>query len=217
MKNSVSDYVASAMDAALKSDEYKSMFRTSYKYASVDEVDSDDAKDKKCKECHEKSCVCDSAKADDVASASDSLDVDSSDADFDLANVEDEGEELSSAAYDIAFDSLLTASAALDSIGGFEKSAEFSLRLAALVTEAKKKEVDSKAKDKAAAEKLKAKEKKEKDLQLAKDKKEKEKLKLEKLKEKEKKDLAMAKDRAMKEKDKEKLAKQKELEKASKK
>jgi hypothetical protein len=209
MKNSVTDFIANSMDAALKSEEYKSMFRTSYnKYASADEVeekvevDTDDAKDK-CKECHKAPCKCDMAKADDV-------EVDSADSDdvkpYDFESADDSLGV--AAAYEIALDSLVTASSALDALG-LEKSAEYSLRLASIVSEAKKKEVD---KEKLKADKEKEKARKEKDLQMAKDKKAKEKAKAEAEKEKLKKqkDLAMAKDKAAKEKEKERLAKEKE-------
>jgi hypothetical protein len=120
---------------------------------------------------------------------------------------EDKADDLSAAAaFDVAIDSLLSASAALDSVG-MEKSAALSLRLATLVVEAKKKDKDDKnaAKDKAKKEKEKA-------------AKEKEKLKAQKEKDKAKADAQAAKDKASKDKakEKEKAEKEKAKEKAAK-
>lgn len=121
--------------------------------------------------------------------------------------------ELTSSAYDVAIDSLLTASAALDSVG-LGRGSAFSLKLASLVVEAKKKDKDSKdaKKDK------KDKDKDKKDSLMAKDKaaKEKAKEKEKAAKEKEKKDAQAAKDKAAKEKakEKEKLEKEKAAAKA---
>lgn len=133
------------------------------------------------------------------------------------SNLLDEMGMSAAAGFDIAIDSLLTASAALDGVG-MEKTAALSLKLASLVVEAKKKDKSSSgksssdsnaAKDKAAKEKAKAKEKAEK-----------EKAKEKAAKEKEKKDALAAKDKLAKEKakEKEKAAKEKAAkEKASKK
>jgi len=142
---SVSDFVAAAMDAALKSQEYKSLFGTQYKFAS----DENDAKkhEHKCEKCGKDmdSCMCDSAMADDNAAKDKDDEGDSSYAkdhsDGDSSDASDGSSDDSkhSAAFDVAIDSLLTASAALDSVG-MEKSASFSLKLASLVVEAKKKD-----------------------------------------------------------------------------
>lgn len=126
--------------------------------------------------------------------------------------------EMTSAAFDIAIDSLLTASAALDSVG-MPKSSSLSLKLASLVVEAKKKDVKDK-KDPEAAKAAKAKEKAklQAEKEKAKEKADKEKAKLEaaKKKEKEAKDTQMAKDKSAKEKAKEKAEKDKLKEKAEK-
>jgi len=119
----------------------------------------DDNFAKKCK-CPGK-CTC-SKKEDSDSSSADDNDAkkkwnfekkekssDSSDADDNDARKhkkEESSEDSSSAndglevatAFDIAIDSLLTASAALDTIG-FDKSATISLKLASFITEAKKK------------------------------------------------------------------------------
>jgi hypothetical protein len=64
------------------------------------------------------------------------------------------------AGFDVAIDSLLTASAALDAVG-MEKSSAFSLKIASLVVEAKKKEKDKK-KSKSKSDSQSAKDKKKK-------------------------------------------------------
>lgn len=126
--------------------------------------------------------------------------------------------EMASTAFDIAIDSLLTASAALDSVG-MPKSSSLSLKLASLVVEAKKKDVKDK-KDPEAAKAAKAKEKAklQAEKEKAKEKADKEKAKLEaaKKKEKEAKDTQMAKDKSAKDKAKEKAEKDKLKEKADK-
>jgi len=209
MKNqSVSDFVAASMNAVLNSKEHKSLFDVQYKYAQ----DMNDAKKGKCGECDKskEDCKCDSSKADDDdndarkrAKEDDSAawDNDDNDArkrskDEDEACAEDgdtdkdteksdwndasDGLE-TSVAYDVAIDSLLTASAALDSVG-LGRGSAFSLKLASLVVEAKKKDKDSKkdkkkdsqsAKDKKSDKKSDSKKKddKKKDSQSAKDKK----------------------------------------------
>ena len=195
MKNkSVSDFVAAAMDAALKSDEHKSLFNTQYKYASAE--DENDAKDK-CSKCDKKhdECKCgDSMMADDNDAKKKKDSEDSKDS-KDSSSADDQ-EEMSSAAFDVAIDSLLTASAALDSVG-LSRGSAFSLKLASLVVEAKKKDAaKDKEKEKAAKEKAKEKAAKEK--------------------EKAKRDSQAAKDKVAKEKAKEKEKASKEKEKASK-
>lgn len=121
-------------------------------------------------------------------------------------------QDMTSTAFDVAIDSLLTASAALDSVG-MEKSSSLSLKLASLVVEAKKKDVKDK-KDPEAAKAAKAKEKAklQAEKEKAKEKAEKEKAKLEaaKKKEKEAKDTQMAKDKSAKEKEKAKLQAEKD-------
>lgn len=214
---SVSDFVAAAMNAALQSEEHKSLFNTQYKFASAE--DENDAKDK-CSKCDKKhdECKCgDSMMADDndarkkknsedSKDSKDSKDSSAADDDKDSSAADDDDDDgLSSAAFDVAIDSLLTASAALDSVG-LARGSALSLKLASLVVEAKKKD-SSKDKDKEKAAKEKAKEKAAK---------EKEKEKAAKEKEKAKRDSQAAKDKASKEKAKEKEKASKEKEKASK-
>lgn len=190
---SVSDFVATAMDAALKSQEYKTLFGTQYKFAS----DENDAKKHKheCGECGKDmdSCTCDSAMADDndakkgkmppwlkdkkkdssdESSAWDSDDANKDSSDSSHADDEDNASDdiKSSAAFDVAIDSLLTASAALDAVG-MEKSATFSLKLASLVVEAKKKEKESKKSKKDSKDSKDSKKSSKSDSQSAKDKK----------------------------------------------
>ncbi len=182
MKNqSVSDFVAASMNAVLNSKEHKSLFDVQYKYAQ----DMNDAKKGKCSDCDKskEDCKCDSSMADDddndarkkkdddsaawdnddndarKKKDSDSSDADDDDNDARKKKDEDEASDglETSVAYDVAIDSLLTASAALDSVG-LGRGSAFSLKLASLVVEAKKKDKDSK-KDK------------KKDSQSAKDKK----------------------------------------------
>lgn len=222
--NSISDFVAASMDAVLKSDSHKSLFGTQYKFASdendakcdtcgkdpcecsdSDSADDNDAKKKKLppwlhKNFGDKDDKEDKACADDSDSEEDSADA--CDANYASSPQEDEEME-ASAAFNVAIDSLLTASAALDSVG-MSKTSAFSLKLASFVVEAKKSTED--AKEKAAKEKAKAKEKAAKEKEKAKLAKEKEKAAKEKAKEKEQRDTQMAKDKASKEK-----AKMKEL------
>lgn len=209
----ISDYVAAAMDAALKSEAHQSLFGTQYKYAS----DQSDAKDK-CSKCGDKCSCGDTMMADDQDAKKKKELEDSSSADDQDAKKKKDSEDSSSdskdsssaddlsvsAAFDVAIDSLLTASAALDQVG-LEKSSAFSLKLATLVVEAKKKEKDSKKSKKSDSKS---------DSNAAKDKlakeKEKEKAAKEKEKAKKEKDTQAAKDKALKEKEKEKAAKEKE-------
>lgn len=249
MRNkSVSDFVAAAMDATLKSAEHRSLFGTQYKFAS-------DENDAKCTKCASDKCTCgdssmaddndvkkgkmppwlmknkeeDSSKADDNdARRAKSSDEDSSNADDDdndarrAKNSDDDSsdandssaEEMTSSAFDMAIDSLLTASAALDTVG-MEKSASLSLKLASLVVEAKKKKVEDSKNNSAKnrdSNDARAKAKKKEDDKKAADKK---KLEAEKKKadDKKKADSNAAKDKMMKEKAakeaKEKAAKEK--------
>lgn len=120
---SVSDFVAASMNAVLNSSEHQSLFGGTYKTAS----DVNEVKDEE-----ETSCSADSCDADDE-------EVDENDAsteDYSFAEDCEEDEDVS-AAYDVAIDSLITASAALDSLG-IEKGASVSLKLASLIVEAKK-------------------------------------------------------------------------------
>jgi hypothetical protein len=241
--NSVSDFVAQAMDAVLKSEQHKALFKTQYKTASaeckehgkVDDCDSMSADDndarrkKKMEEDEDKKGDCDSADAPTSnlpagqkplplpadptqklapspgVQYADDMFADDNDARRKKKEKEEEEKDedsaddyMSSSAFDVAIDSLLTASAALDVVG-MEKSSSLSLKLAALVVEAKKKDPKAAAKEKAEKEKaakLKAKEKAAK---------EKEKAKL---------DMQSAKDKAVKAKEKEKAAKEKEAKEA---
>lgn len=158
----ISDFVAASMDAVLNSDQHKSLFKSQYKFASKHE-DEHDAKDKKKKVCEnckedEDNCYC--------WSADDNLDnvpplptppKGNVDRGASGAVVNQEGSNITftepgkitapppqkahdgkTASLNIALDSLLTASAALDSIG-LSQSSALSLKLASLVSQAKKK------------------------------------------------------------------------------
>jgi len=132
----------------------------------------------------------DKAKADDSYAddeESDESDADDSDSDGD-----------SNAAFDVAIDSLLTASAALDSVG-MEKSATFSLKLASLIVEAKK----DKAEEKKKKDEKKAKDKEKKEKEKARLQAAKEKAKAKAAKDKAKADAQAAKDKAAAKKKKE--------------
>src|SRR5574337_457741 len=228
MKNqSVSDFVAAAMDAVLNSKEHKSLFATQYKKAGetmcakhgkMDSCAADDQEARKKKDSDESSawdmndarkkkdsdddsCMADDdndarrKKKDsdeDESSADDQEDFDTSkdsahstagrdrgeydnhfadDDDNDARRKKDSDEDESSAedglepaaAFDVAIDSLLTASAALDSVG-LGRGSALTLKIASLVVEAKKKEKDSKKSKKDSK-------KSSKDSQSAKDKK----------------------------------------------
>lgn len=147
MNKNVSDFVAATMDAVLKSDRHKSLFGTTYKFAAD-----------MCDKCHKIECTCDASSADDsdddtttsiedTASAFDGTVVNDTNHVYDEEDdsCEANDEEMLSSAFDVAIDSLLTASAALDKVG-LPRGSSFSLKLASLVVEAKKKE-DSKKKD----------------------------------------------------------------------
>lgn len=158
---SVSDFVAATMNAVLESDDHKSLFGSTYKTAS-ETLPGGLVKDP-CPKCGQQkvagSCLkCDGAKADDNAAkdmedescADDSDDENSADDSDDESDADDSDEcsaddEKVSSALDIAIDGLLTASAALDSVG-FEKSSTLSLKIASFVVEAKKKEKEKKSK-----------------------------------------------------------------------
>lgn len=143
MKRNVADNVAMGMKTVLNSPEYQSIFKTASE--KEDEKDKDMAKDEQCADDKDKA---DMPDADDCSMADDS----SLDA---LAQ------------YDVAIDSLLTASAALDEIGT-ETGSKAVIKLAHIIVLAKKKKVEEKSKGK--------KDKKEdKDKNMAKDKKDKDK------------------------------------------
>jgi len=153
MKNkSVSDFVAATMDAVLNSREHKALFSGHYKYAQ-DMNDAKKGKKEVCPECNKvmdknmmDSCSCgdksyamdDEVFADDMGMSMDSDDMDMS---MDSDDVEDYSMDMdgmhSTAAFDVAIDGLLTASAALDAVG-MSNSSTVSLKLASLIVEAKK-------------------------------------------------------------------------------
>ena len=181
-------------------------------------ADDNDArrKAKKCEECSKpkSECKCgDSSSADDN-DARKKKEKEESSSSSDSSSADDADVKVQ-AALSVAIDSLLVASAALDSIG-MEKSATVSLQVAGFVIEAKKKKEksskdsnDAKAKakakaDKEKADKAKAKEKAELEKAKAKDKADKEKAKAKLEKEK-----ADAKAKAEKEKAKAKAEKEK--------
>lgn len=142
-KNNISDFVASSMDAVLKSSEHKSLFNGQYKIASSSEEhsgeehssddkstddhsawDSDDkAYTKSCPTCNKDkdNCYCD---ADDANHA-------------DHADYTHDGKMSTAEALNVAIDGLLTASAALDAVG-LNDGSTVSLKLASLVVQAKK-------------------------------------------------------------------------------
>jgi hypothetical protein len=118
MRNkNVSDFVANTMASLLKSAEHQSLFNP-YKYASAQ--DSQDANQAN-----------DDIVNNDVLNVDEKKDTSCADDNCADNNI--------STAYDIAIDSLLTASAALDSLG-LGKGSAFSLKLASFVVEAKKKD-----------------------------------------------------------------------------
>lgn len=162
MKNkSVSDFVAATMDAVLNSREHKALFSGHYKYAQ-DMNDAKKGKKEVCPECNKvmdnnmmDSCSCgdksyamdDEVFADDtdMSMYSDdmgmSMDSDDMGMSMDSDDVEDYSMDMdgmhSTAAFDVAIDGLLTASAALDAVG-MSNSSTVSLKLASLIVEAKK-------------------------------------------------------------------------------
>ena len=181
MTKSVSDYIASSMQATLNSAAHKSLFS---KFASSDEESSVEESEEDCSD------------ADDSASEEVEDESDACDKDEDLET---------SAHYDSAIDSLLVASASLDSLG-FGRGSALSLKLASLVVEAKKKDPAMKEK----MEAMRAMQKKKKDVQMAKDKAAKDKEKEKLAKEKEKAKMLKEKEKAKAEKEKaDKLAKEK--------
>jgi len=224
MKNDIADFVAKTMDNALKSPQYKSLFKLA-SHDHSDECDCDDegmAKDKSDDECFE--AEFDVAWKDEngkmktkkVKVKEDSM------KDFEkslkslVKEMKGEDEEkdddkaadhkdpsslygLSAAtAFDVATDSLLTASAALDEVG-MDNGSKLSLKLASLVVEAKKsakekvkKEMSKQDKE---LDKTRLKEEKDKETKRAKEMERKEKEKIQKGKDKAKAEAAKEKEK----------------------
>ncbi len=154
MNKSISDFVAASMDAVLKSEEHKSLFKN-YKTASDNSADYSSVKDmndakkhkKKCEDCEEDidNCYCDSMNVEDLHSGWDDESqawdenngMTSNDMLLNDEMLAHNGTMHSTAALDVAIDSLLTASAALDSVG-MDSGSTVSLKLASMVVEAKK-------------------------------------------------------------------------------
>lgn len=146
IKRSFADSIAVDMKSVLESPEYKQLFKS----ASAEEEKEEKEESKDENQSHDGKDAADSVDADDCSMADDAgLDA--------LAQ------------YDIAVDSLLVASAALDEIGT-ETGSKGVIRLASLVVEAKKKKVEELNKLKKEKAKGKDKDKKEKDKQMSKDK-----------------------------------------------
>lgn len=159
MKNkSISDFVAASMDSVLNSDQHKALFKSQYKFASSSSS-SDVHHADMCEKCSasKESCKCgksDSSLAwdsDDKHMAKDkacdkcgAMDQDEcycyADDHMDSHSAKSNALSASSnktAALDIAIDSLLTASAALDAVG-IDDASTVSLKLASLIVQAKK-------------------------------------------------------------------------------
>jgi len=143
MKYSVANTVAQTMKTLLNSPDYQSIFKS----ASVgeDHEDENDARKKKKEEDKKDEDKSYADDKDEDMSYADDKDEDDGD---DCAMADDEEKLEATANYDIAIDSLLTASAALDELGSPTGSAA-TIKLASLIVEAKKKKVeDLKKKDK---------------------------------------------------------------------
>lgn len=163
MKNkSISDFVAASMDSVLNSDQHKALFKSQYKFASSSSSSSSSSDvhhADMCEKCSasKESCKCgksDSSLAwdsDDKHMAKDkacdkcgAMDQDEcycyADDHMDSHSAKSNALSASSnktAALDIAIDSLLTASAALDAVG-IDDASTVSLKLASLIVQAKK-------------------------------------------------------------------------------
>ena len=124
--NSVSDFVASTMDALLGSEEYKTLFHKGFVSNASDESAEKSTEDKS----HAEDFTLDN---NDAADDDDNNEVSDNN---DMKGESCSAEEKVSTALDVAIDSLLTASAALDSVG-LESSSSLSLKLASFVVEAK--------------------------------------------------------------------------------
>lgn len=175
--------IANAMETLMKSADYEDMFGGYKDEPSESHV------------AHEEVCLCEPGETCEVCSPSGEVDVTLDANDASDAKAEDEDDNKAEdkdmkecAAYNIAIESLLTASAALDATD-LSDGSTLSLKLASLVSEAKKAKTDKmsaddkaklKAKEKAAKEKEKAKAQAEKDKAKAKAEKEKAKAKADK-------------------------------------
>jgi hypothetical protein len=175
MKNNIGDLVASSMNQVLNSKEHASLFKKAYKHEgescsscmkSMDQcscgyADDNNVSHKMCSSCGEDSdkCMCgDSMMADDANDArgvcagckkkpctchkADDNDVSHEDHDMSWADEEHK----MATAVDSAMQDLLTASAALD-YAGLSKASELTLKIATLVSEAKKGKVNLKKED----------------------------------------------------------------------
>jgi len=172
--------IANSMDTLMKSAEYEDLFGD---YGSPKETPKPEV------------CMCEPGESCEVCTPDEDLEVTLDANDASDAKAEDEDDNKAEdkdmkecAAYNIAIESLLTASAALDATD-LSDGSTLSLKLASLVSEAKKAMTDKmsaddkaklKAKEKAAKEKEKAKAQAEKDKAKAKAEKEKAKAKAEK-------------------------------------
>lgn len=143
MKYNVGNDIAKKMDEIFKSAEHQALFGKTAQYVQRhNEVDPSSQCDGvlargECLKCH---------KTVEVAKADDSCAKETSDCSMvDDSSTSQSYDSKESTAYDIALDSLLTASAALDSVG-FAKSAAISLKIASLVAEAAKKKEKAKGK-----------------------------------------------------------------------
>jgi len=147
MKNTA-NYIAQSMKTLLDSHEYQRIFRTASSLEEKEEKDESEADDKDLDESKDESYADDKDKedADDCGSAEDGL-------------------EDVTANYDIAIDSLLTASAALDELNSPTGSAA-TIKLAHIIVNAKKMKVEELKKSKKDKEKA----KKDKDKNQAKGK-----------------------------------------------
>jgi hypothetical protein len=131
MKNSA-DYIAQSMKTLLDSPEYKKIFRVA---SSLEEKEDESCADDKDEDMSkDESHADDKDKKDEDMSYADDKDED------DCGMADDKLEDVT-ANYDIAIDSLLTASAALDELNSPTGSAA-TIKLASIIVEAKKKKVE---------------------------------------------------------------------------
>lgn len=145
MNKSVSDFVAASMNAVLNSNEHKSLFKLAYQ---ADNNDAKKSKKEKCEDCKEDMDNCYCMKADDFdLSTLDEEEFYAKDSSNYVHDMHDSSDEMhSTAALDVAIDSLLTASAALDSVG-MDSGSTLSLKLASMVVEAKKQMTEEEKKE----------------------------------------------------------------------
>ncbi len=148
MKNSsIADFVAAGMNEVLKSKSHQDMFGKTWLKTAQDM--SEPKADEACADDSGK----DENKADDASDEQEASDAkDKEEKDCSMADDEELGV---SAAFNIAIESLLTASAALDDVG-MEKNAALSLRIASIVVEAKEKVKAAKKKGKLSMKELQA-------------------------------------------------------------